>query len=67
MTLHEAAGRWQHAAAAACAAVRLFGGLAGLGGESLREAHEAIRARADAIWARADWAHTERSQRAPAG
>ena len=67
MTLHEAAGRWQHAAAAARAAVRLFGGLAGLGGESLREAHEAIRARADAIWARADWAHTERSQRAPAG
>jgi len=67
MTLHEAAGRWQHAAAAARAAVRLFGGLAGLGGDSLREAYEAIRARADAIWARADWAHTEQPQRAPAG
>ena len=67
MTLHEAAGRWQHAAAAARAAVRLSGGLAGLGGDSLREAYEAIRARADAIWARADWAHTEQPQRAPAG
>jgi hypothetical protein len=66
MTLHEAAGRWQHAATAARAAVRLSGGLAGLGGESLREAYEAIRARADAIWARADWAHAEHPQRAPA-
>ena len=67
MTLHEAAGRWQHAAAAARAAVRLSGGLAGLGGDSLREAYEAIRARADVIWAHADWAHTEQPQRAPAG
>jgi hypothetical protein len=67
MTLHEAAGRWQHAAAAARAAVRLYGGLAGLGGDSLREAHAAIRARADTIWARADWAHTEYPQRASAG
>lgn len=67
MTLHEAAGRWQHAAAAARAAVRLSGGLAGLGGDSLRQAHQAIRARADTIWARADWAHTEHPQRAPAG
>ena len=67
MTLHEAAGRWQHAAAAARAAVRLYGGLAGLGGDSLREAHAAIRARADAICARADWAHTEHPQRASAG
>jgi hypothetical protein len=62
MTLHEAAGRWQHAAAAARAAVRLSAGLAGLGGDSLRESHEAIRARADAIWGRA-----EHPQRAPAG
>jgi tetratricopeptide (TPR) repeat protein len=67
MTLHEAAGRWQHAAAAARAAVRLSGGLAGLGGDSLHEAHAAIRARADAICARADWAHTEYPQRASAG
>jgi len=67
MTLHEAAGRWQHAAAAARAAVRLSGGLAGLGGDSLRQAHAAIRARADAICARADWAHTEHPQRASAG
>jgi hypothetical protein len=66
MTLHEAAGRWQHAAAAARAAVRLSAGLAGLGGDSLRESYEAIRARADAIWARADWAHAEYPQRAPA-
>ena len=67
MTLHEAAGRWQHAAVAARAAVRLSGGLAGLGGDSLRQAHAAIRARADAICARADWAHTEHPQRASAG
>ena len=62
MTLHEAAGRWRHAAAAARAAVGLSAGLAGLGGDSLRESYEAIRARADAIWARA-----EHPQRAPAG
>lgn len=67
MSLHEAAGRWQHAAAAARAAVRLSGGLAGLGGDSLREAHAALRARADVIWARSHWAHTEHPQRASAG
>lgn len=54
MTLHATAGRWERAAAAARAAVFISGGLAGLGGDSLREAHEAIRARASAIWARAD-------------
>lgn len=54
MTLHAAAGRWDSAAGAAEAAVRLSGGLAGLGGDTLRQAHEAIQARADAIWARAD-------------
>jgi len=54
MTLHSAAGRWESAAAAARAAVRLSGGLAGLGGDTLREAHEAIRARAEAIWEQTD-------------
>lgn len=51
MTLHSAAGRYDSAATAARAAVRVSGGLAGLGGDTLREAHEEIRARASAIWA----------------
>lgn len=55
MALHAAASRWENAAAAARAAVRLSGGLAGLGGDWLREAHEAIRARADTICARAEY------------
>jgi hypothetical protein len=54
MTLHSLAGRWESAAAAARAAVRLSGGLAGLGAETLREAHDAIRARADEIWEQTD-------------
>jgi hypothetical protein len=62
MTLHAAAARWESAAGAAHAAVRLSGGLAWLGGDALRAAHEAIRARADMICARA-----ERSERAVAG
>jgi hypothetical protein len=49
MTLHAAARRWENAAGAAHAAVRLSGGLAGLGGDALREAHTAIQVRADAI------------------
>jgi tetratricopeptide (TPR) repeat protein len=53
MTLHAAAGRWDSAAAAARAAVRISGGLAGLGGDTLRETHEDIRARASVIRARA--------------
>lgn len=52
MTLHAAAGRWENAAVAAYAAVLLSGGLAGLGGETLRDAHEEIRLQADAVWAR---------------
>lgn len=52
MTLHSAAGRWERAATAALAAVRLSGGLAGIGGDTLHDAHLAIRAQADAIWAR---------------
>lgn len=49
MTLHAAAGRWEHADGAAHAAVTLSGGLACLGGDALRAAHAAIRVRADAI------------------
>jgi hypothetical protein len=59
MTLHAAAGRWENAAVAAYAAVLLSGGLAGLGADALGDAHEAICAQADAIWAR-----VERSRRA---
>ena len=54
MTLHAAAGEWESAAAAADAAVRISGGLADLGGDTLREAHEDIRARADVIWEQAE-------------
>jgi hypothetical protein len=54
MTMHAAAGRWERAAAAASAAVLISGGLAGLGTERLRTAHEAVRARADAVWDRAE-------------
>jgi tetratricopeptide (TPR) repeat protein len=54
MTLHAAAGEWESAAAAADVAVRISGGLADLGGDTLREAHEDIRARADVIWGQAE-------------
>jgi tetratricopeptide (TPR) repeat protein len=50
MTGHAAAGRWQRAAISAQAAVLISGGLAGLGGETLRDAHAAITARAEAIF-----------------
>ena len=53
MTLHAAAGQRESAAAAADVAVRVSDGLADLGGDTLREAHEAIRARADVIWGQA--------------
>ena len=49
MTLHRAAGRWPRAAAAARTALLVSGGLAGLGGDTLREAHAAITARADEV------------------
>jgi tetratricopeptide (TPR) repeat protein len=52
MTLHAEAGRWQQAATAARAAVGVSGGLAGLGGDALRDAHEKITARAAEILAR---------------
>jgi tetratricopeptide (TPR) repeat protein len=54
MTLHAAAGEWESAAAAADVAVRISGGLADLGGDTLREAHADIRARADVIWGQAE-------------
>jgi hypothetical protein len=49
MTLHAAAGRRQRAAVAAQAAVLISGGLADLGGETLRDAHAAITASAEVI------------------
>lgn len=49
MTLHAAAMRWQQAATAARAAVLVSGGLADLGGEPLRDAHAAIKSRADQV------------------
>jgi len=52
MTLHAAAGRWQQAATAARAAIGVSGGLAGLGGDALRDAHEKITARAAEILAK---------------
>src|SRR5487761_192672 len=59
MTLHAEAGRWQQAATAARAAIRVSGGLAALGGDALRDAHEKIGARAEEILAKEK--HPERS------
>ena len=59
MTLHAEAGRWQQAATAARAAIGVSGGLAGLGGDALRDAHEKISARAEDI--------LERNRRGPRG
>src|SRR5580692_2179076 len=53
MTGHADAGRWQRAAISAQAAVLISGGLAGLGGETLRDAHAAITALAEAVLAEA--------------
>ena len=63
MALHAAARHWHLAARAARTAVRLSASLAALGGDGQRESYAAIRARADAIWARA---RQEQFQRAPA-
>jgi tetratricopeptide (TPR) repeat protein len=52
MAGHAEAGRRQRAAISAQAAVLISGGLAGLGGETLRDAHAAITARAAEILAR---------------
>jgi len=51
MAGHADAGRWQRAAISAQAAVLISGGLAGLGGETLRDAHAAITTRAAEILA----------------
>lgn len=53
MTLHAEAGRWQQAATAARAAILISGALAALGGDTLRDAHEKITARATEILAKA--------------
>lgn len=58
MTLHAEAGRWQQAATAARAAILVSGGLAELGGDTLRDAYEKISARADVILRKAK--HPER-------
>ena len=50
MIRHANAGRWQRAAIAAQAAVLISGGLAGLGGGTLKDAHAVITARAEAIF-----------------
>jgi tetratricopeptide (TPR) repeat protein len=57
MTLHAAAGEWDRAARAARAAVRVSAGLAALGGDAQRHAHEALLARAKVVLAReeAQW------------
>jgi hypothetical protein len=49
MTLHAEAGRAELAARAARTALLVSGGLADLGGETLRDAHTAISARAQAV------------------
>jgi hypothetical protein len=59
MSLHAEAGRWQQAATAARAAILVSGGLAELGGETLREAHAKITARAETVIQEAK--HPERS------
>ena len=59
MTLHAEAGRWQQAATAARAAIGVSGGLAELGGDTLRDAHTKISARAEEILIKAN--HPERS------
>jgi tetratricopeptide (TPR) repeat protein len=57
MTLHSAAGRWGQAARAARVAVRVSAGLAALGGDAQRQAHETLLARTNTIWEReeAQW------------
>jgi hypothetical protein len=52
MTLHAEAGRTELAARAARTALLVSGGLADLGGETLRDAHTAISARAEAVLGR---------------
>jgi hypothetical protein len=59
MTAHAQAGRWQLAATAARAAVLVSAGLAELGGDALRDAHQAINDRAGVILTKVR--HPERS------
>jgi len=60
MTLHAEAGRWQQAATAARAAVAVSGGLAELGGDTLRDAHAKISARAEEILSKGEAPRTLR-------
>jgi hypothetical protein len=66
MTLHAEAGRWPQAATAARAAALVSGGLADLGGDTLRDAHAAISARAEAVLAEAVLAGAEHPERSAA-
>ena len=59
MLFRSEAGRWQQAATAARAAILVSGGLAELGSETLRDAHEKISARAGIILEKTK--HPERS------
>ncbi len=59
MTRHAGAGRWYEAVAAAHSAVLISGGLADLGGETLRDAHAAISARAAEVLSQAELPHAE--------
>jgi hypothetical protein len=54
MTLHAEVGRWPQAATAARAASTVSAALAELGGDTLRDAHEKIRARAAEVLAKAE-------------
>lgn len=54
MTLHAEAGCWPQAATAARAAIAVSGALAELGGDTLRDAHEKISARAAEILTKAE-------------
>jgi tetratricopeptide (TPR) repeat protein len=60
MTLHAEAGQPQQAATAARTAILISGGLADLGGDTLRDAHTAINARANQILEKAKHPGTSR-------
>lgn len=61
MALHAEAGRGQQAATAARTAVLVSGGLAELGGEALRDAHEKLTARAAEILKKASRSSRQRA------
>jgi hypothetical protein len=75
MSRHAAAGNWRAAADAARAAMLISGGLADLGGDTLRDAHAAISARAGEVLTQAEAAGVDLAEvtelkhpeRSPAG